>query len=1259
MIAVLLFCTLLSQFSLSSPVDPASGYSAVLTFNNPKIINTEYGSYTVFENAGLRSIAGEPVRPAVTLLIPVPPGATPLLHFNASGYRSTGMEGEQARTPVLVGEGLETREIPAEPRSAVGTHVVLEGVIPVAGSQMARVSVYPIVGSGAGTFASRIELQISWRPVPGGIPVERNRLLRLIAPAGSFYWPDREDASVDDIFWGRPWARVSIEETGGYIVSGSDLQNAGCEAVGSPCSSLRLFTGPGMMFSLEPDEEHNLSEVAVTVIDQNSDGVFDPEDTIEFIGRGLSRWELTDEELTRLQHRYATHNVYWLTWGGEDGLRTGSIPGDPDTSPEWGESIRSDIWLREEHVWSPEKETHTGWLWETVEEGGSITVPFQVESSGGRSSIEVALCMDSSQLHEVILYLNGTEILTDSWYGSGERLLQVEDLLLSGSCSLEIRFIEDAGDGTMGLASVHVEYPALPGNVSGTQLFPSREKTGRYNFGVSDVSSGCSVFDISNFDAPLLLSGTEYNAGRLDYSFDVDSFSVFILMDSGDWLSPDSIRSTDPGRLVGTVTDGDRLFVVHPSLYDGVWGMVTLSNEDGNSPVVAVTSEIYDEFGQGVADPGAIRSAVRWGIDSWSSGLEGVILTGDGHYDFLGYTTTQPVMIPPWIILGTSRSDCQDDLYVMTHENSVLPEIPIARMPVDNLSELGTCTAKLLAYSSGQNRGTWMNRALLAADDEWGQGSSWNETDHTNDTEHIAEEVLPRHIDREKFYLIEYPWPPGSWSPDGPHPDKPEARESFIETFNQGFAFITYMGHGAAGQIAHEKMMLSEDVGRLTNGSRLPVSFWSTCDVGHFDIPGTDAIGEAIVTHPAGGCISSVAGTRGTYGNQNYSYFRSIVDSLTNKPGLNVGDAVWQSKLALSGSYQINNRFYIMFGYPDMPLPLPEPYGSVSVNGDTLRSGEFNSITGSGFQQDGLAFLEILESSWYTTYTCLGGALIEYLRYGGTAFRGTVTVSNGGFEHDCFTPLQSTTGDLARIAATVISGETDLCGAKDPTVLIEGAPSGNDLEGPDVTMWLRGYDGVEHPEVTGDITLEAEISDSSGICLLGGSGRQLSLFIDGNGSDVSSWFSYHRGSSTSGRLTYDIEALSPGEHTIILWSIDGVGNSSRDTLNLSILEDQDLSITEALIYPNPGYGQRCFSFRVSEDSEVSVSIFTVSGTKIEELSATCVQGYNQILWNGFDHDGDSLASGSYIYRIEANALGSSVFSRTVAVTGILAVTKED
>jgi hypothetical protein len=318
-----------------------------------------------------------------------------------------------------------------------------------------------------------------------------------------------------------------------------------------------------------------------------------------------------------------------------------------------------------------------------------------------------------------------------------------------------------------------------------------------------------------------------------------------------------------------------------------------------------------------------------------------------------------------------------------------------------------------------------------------------------------------------------------------------------------------------------------------------------------------------------------------------------------------------------------------------------------------------NTIFGDGFQNDGLAFIEILESSWNTVYTCLGGSQVPYIRYGGTAYNGTQIVEGGEFSIDCFIPLQSTIGNMARSGALALSDRSILSGAEDPAVLILGIPSGGDLEGPSVNMWIRGYEGIQHPELTGDITLEAEICDSSGICLLGGSGKELNLFIDGNGNNVSSYFAYKRGSSVTGELVYTIEALSAGEHTLILWSVDGLGNGSMDTLDIRILKSSDLAITEAVVYPNPGNGRRCFSFRVSEDAQVSVSIFTVAGTRIEELIRICSQGYNQILWDGCDHDGDTIASGPYIYKIEAEALGTSVFSRTVEELGILAVTRED
>jgi len=111
-------------------------------------------------------------------------------------------------------------------------------------------------------------------------------------------------------------------------------------------------------------------------------------------------------------------------------------------------------------------------------------------------------------------------------------------------------------------------------------------------------------------------------------------------------------------------------------------------------------------------------------------------------------------MIPPWVELLT-YSTCVDDRYVMVHEDATLPEVPIARIPVDNLSQLGTCTAKLLAYDDGRNSGTWMNRALIVADDEWGQGAQWNETEHTLNSELITEdgELLGKYFVENRTYV--------------------------------------------------------------------------------------------------------------------------------------------------------------------------------------------------------------------------------------------------------------------------------------------------------------------------------------------------------------------------------------------------------------------------------------------------------------------------------------------------------------------------
>jgi hypothetical protein len=1257
---VFLAALLSAQAVLAQAAAVPGGFDTVVTFPEPGLTRTEDGILLHAEGVRNRFVQGEPVLPVRTLLIPVPPDAEPVLDYSVVSVTPMDVPSDLMFSPAVSGGGLEVRL--TEPLQSHGPsgHAVLEGVVPLAGTSVAVVSVYPALGTRPATWASAVRVSLTWQGSGRPLPVPDGHPAALIAGDGGFYWPTRGSggSSLVSQFWGSPWARISLEASGAYLLTGEMLQQQGCEVTGVPVASLAMYTGPGTEFDIAPETSHSLEEVSLLVEDQDGDGIFDSEDTIRFLGRSLNRWVYgAPSELEWLFHRYASHNVYWLTWGGAAGQRMEDLDATPDGSPSWGSQFTSRIWLEENLSWKPAYETRSGWVWMSTEPGGSMTVTFSADDPLGPASLDIATVTSVGGNNEIAVRLNGDQVGTDNWYGIGTHLTVVPGVELETSNTLEIIFTSGPSGSNLDLDYVDIGYQRGTGLADGTVFHPAPDGTGRFLFDLQGCGPGSMVFDITDFSSPRELTGIQASTSGLTFALTVSDTTGFFVVGAGDWAAPDTVSPASPGRLLGTVTDGQRLLVVSEDLLSGVWGMDAVFREYGRLPVTATTREIYDEFGQGVTDPGAIRSAVRWGMDSWASGLGGVLLVGDGHYDFLNVTTSVPVQVPPWITSGGGSSgDCYDDYYVMVHEGAVLPEIPVARIPADNSTELGTCVAKTVTYNSGTATGTWMNRSMVIADDEWGADIQYNETMHTNDCERIAEEVLPRHLDRIKFYLIEYPWPAGS--PPGPHPDKPEARADLIAALSEGQGSVIYIGHGSEDQIAHEKVLLSEDIDLLANGPRLPLSIWATCDVGHFDNPGTDAIGEDMINHPAGGSIAAVAATRGCYSYANYQLGRAILDSLYTSPDITMGEALWLAKVTESGSYVYNNRFYVLFGFPGFPLPSTDTGATVSAQGDTLWSGEANTIYGNDFPSTGLAWVELRESSAMTTYTCLGGAVIDYLRYGGTAYRGTVPVSGGQFTLDCIIPVQAEQGPWARAAASCLGSYVVSSGASDPIVLAAGSPPGDDFTGPDITMWIRGYEGVENPVVTGDVVLEAILEDSSGICFLGGEGRQLRLFVNGDGMDVGNFFSYNQGSTTTGRLVVELLDLAAGDYTLILHALDGVGNASTDTLTLETLDQDEIAITEALVYPNPGDGQRCFSFRLSSDASVSVGVYTVTGRRIRTLSSACEQGYNQIMWDGLDAEGDRPASGSYVYVIRATSEGSSVFDNETESTGILAIVRE-
>lgn len=1175
--------------------------------------------------------------PVRTLFIPVPPGSLPRLTVAST------------REAPLGNRLLAEAAMPAPPAA-------LRGTVPLAGGFFAVIDVFPY--SGGDSYFEAVELELVWddpRSAPAALPVQAGSLVSGVAPGSSRYWPI-PGHRAESPFHGRPWARVSVGQTGPVEISGAMLEAAGCGS-GHPVAGLALYSGPGTEFGTAPDEEHQLGETAILVDDGNGDGILDPDDRIIFYAFSLNGWTTQDGEFQRLVHRYASHRIYWLTWGGAPGVRMAEREASP-SAPPWEDGNPHRITLEEDLIWRPDQSVDTGWVQEELEGGGTVTVPYSLPgfAQDMGALFEVRLALDGASECAVSLYVNGVLKGSRQVYGSGPKTVSFADLVIPTSGSARLDF--EVATGTVLFDGIDMEYDRSP-QADGAPVF-FHGFTGRTPFTVlfDDAVQGVLAFDLTVPGAPVLLTGVEPESGFLAVNVDVSTGTVVCAVNPGAFSPPDSIVFASPGRLVGTVTSGDKLIVVPEALLEGGWAVASIEEQLGCRTVVATTREIYDEFGQGVADPGAIRSAVRWAMDSWDQGCRELLLVGDGHYDFFNRTTGQPVMIPPWIRLnGTKEPPCVDDWFVMVHPGAVLPEIPVARLPVDSPLRLQTMVENAAVLNSGAAAGSWMNRCVLLADDEWGNGSSARESFHTEDFESLVATTLPRSLRREKFYLVDYPWPPGT-SPDGVHPEKPEAREDFIELWNRGMGCLVFMGHGSANQITHEKVFRLQDVPSLQNDGRLPIVILASCDLSAFDTPGAESIGEALVYSAGGGALSTIAATRKTFpgGTANYGFTRVLLDSLYNS-GTPSGMAVWYSKLANSISYG-NNRYYVLFGFPGLQVPRPEGLPLIQVARDTLFTGELNTVGGNAGFSSGLVLIEVQESGLPRVYDMLGGGEIEYVQDGGTAWRGAATLSEGVFSAECRIPSQSRVGTMARAEANALALSAVRADAVDPAVMVAGEPPAGDDQGPDIEMWIQGHRGVENPIVTGAALFQADLADSSGICFLGGEGTRLRLFIDGSENDMGPYFSYNTGSTTRGRVAFDLPLLVQGQHLLILQATDGVGNPSGDSLLVTVAQQGETVFSQVAVYPNPGAGSRCFSFVLSGDAWVSVGIYTVSGREIARVSGQCSAGYNQLIWNGLDGDGDPPATGAYVYQLGADASAGGGFIRRAVHNGVFAVVNQ-
>ena len=188
------------------------------------------------------------------------------------------------------------------------------------------------------------------------------------------------------------------------------------------------------------------------------------------------------------------------------------------------------------------------------------------------------------------------------------------------------------------------------------------------------------------------------------------------------------------------------------------------------------------------------------------------------------------------------------------------------------------------------------------------------------------------------------------------------------------------------------------------------------------------------------------------------------------------------------------------------------------------------------------------------------------------------------------------------------------------------------------------------------------LSDDQGIALLPGVERGISLRVETlsesglvigrDDFDLGASFRYDRGSYERGRVAYALDQ-PPGRYRLSLSASDNTGARATAAVDVSI--GAGLSLGDLRAYPNPFAKRTWITWHGNADASARVKIYTVTGRLIQVLEGApdpALEGYGFVEWDGRDADGDRVANGVYLFRVE---LFSSIAGEKVDGLGRIVV----
>lgn len=720
--------------------------------------------------------------------------------------------------------------------------------------------------------------------------------------------PSVPEAALD-YHAGEDSIKIEVAQDGIYLITYAALSEAGAP-----------------VDTLDPHTFHLTNQgVAVPmIVTGEGDGVFNPVDTLVFYGQ-------------KTTSKYTYSNIYWLTWGSGNGLRMGTLDGNPSGSGSRPDSFLSTLHLEQNLLYminNPSGAQMDHWYWNFLNASSapiSYNYEFQLQNlaSGSFSAKLRGLLKgySASPQHHTRVYINGILANDQTWPSTSDFAFAVDvdqSVLVEGTNTITVELPRDGGI-TIDQVLVNwfeLDYYHTFTAEDGSLVF-GVEQAGRWEFQVGNFSGNdIRVLDITNPRVPMQIAGglveTVGAAYQITFEQQIDSARRYIALESSRFLSPTSVVKDTPSTLKSIANGADYLVISHRDFLSSIQPLAAYRASQGLRVAVVDVQDIYDEFNWGIFDPQAIQSFLAYAYANWARPAPVyVLLVGDGHYDFKDYyggsgaNYLPPFLgeFDPWV--GETASD---NRYVMVSGSDILPDMHIGRFPVNSAAEADAMVAKVLSYEQDPAEGGWNTKLTFVADNADGGG------DFVYYSNHIADNYTRFDSRIEKIYY------------NVTHTTIASTQQAILDAINQGRLIINYTGHASINLWASEKLFQTSSVPGLSNTGKYPFFVAMTCQEGYFIKPNAAAqnypsVAETVVRASQKGAIASYSPTGYGLASGHDILSQGLYLALF-RDHATLGAAVTASKVYLltnGPSYTDLIDTYMLFGDPALRLKEP-PY---------------------------------------------------------------------------------------------------------------------------------------------------------------------------------------------------------------------------------------------------------------------------------------------------------------------------------------------